>query len=125
MSSAVPCTNCPYVVGITIGWWLGKKILAHISRNIDLNFSLKEFDDLIAYIIVSLIIGGRLGYIIFYNLEYYIDKNDIPKNLSILFSPSLKQSFTLINKYSSVKTSVYFGGSLYFIGEVLKINKSK
>ena len=27
---------------------------------------------LITYIIVSLIIGGRLGYIIFYNLEYYI-----------------------------------------------------
>jgi len=61
-----------YVAGITIGWWLGKKILVHISRNIDLNFSLKEFDDLIAYIIVSLIIGGRLGYVIFYNLEYYI-----------------------------------------------------
>ena len=59
------------------------------------------------------------------NEENSIDKNDIPKNLSILFSPSLKQSFTLINKYSSVKTSVYFGGSLYFIGEVLKINKSK
>ena len=59
------------------------------------------------------------------NEENSIDKNDIPKNLSILFSPSLKKSFTLINKYSSVKTSVYFGGSLYFIGEVLKINKSK
>ena len=59
------------------------------------------------------------------NEENSIDKNDIPKNLSILFSPSLKHSFTLINKYSSVKTSVYFGGSLYFIGEVLKINKSK
>jgi len=59
------------------------------------------------------------------NEENSIDKNDIPKNLSILFSPSLKHSFKLINKYSSFKTSVYFGGSLYFIGEVLKINKSK
>ena len=58
-----------YVFGITIGWWLGKKILFHISKNIELNFSIKEFDDLIAYIIVSLIIGGRLGYIIFYNFR--------------------------------------------------------
>ena len=69
---AIRWYSLAYVFGITIGWWLGKKILVHISRNIDLNFSLKEFDDLIAYIIVSLIIGGRLGYIIFYNLEYYI-----------------------------------------------------
>ena len=59
------------------------------------------------------------------NEENSIDKNDIPKNLSILYSPSLKQSFTLINKFTSDKTSVYFGGSLYFIGEVLKMNKSK
>ena len=29
-----------------------------------------------------------------------------------------------INKYSSKQTSVYFGGSLYFIGEVLKLNHS-
>ena len=27
---------------------------------------------LITYIIISLIIGGRLGYVIFYNFEYYI-----------------------------------------------------
>ena len=32
----------------------------------------KEFDDLITYIIISIIIGGRLGYVIFYNLNYYI-----------------------------------------------------
>ena len=69
---AIRWYSLAYVFGITIGWWLGKKILVHISRNIDLNFSIKEFDDLIAYIIVSLIIGGRLGYIIFYNLGYYI-----------------------------------------------------
>ena len=61
-----------YFFGIIIGWWLGKKILNHISKNIDLKFDSKDFDDLITYIIVSLIIGGRLGYVIFYNLGYYI-----------------------------------------------------
>ena len=69
---AIRWYSLAYVFGITIGWWLGKKILFHISRNINLDFNIKEFDDLIAYIIVSLIIGGRLGYIIFYNLGYYI-----------------------------------------------------
>ena len=59
------------------------------------------------------------------NEENSIDKEDIPKKFHNLFSQSLKQSFSLINKYTSSKTSIYFGGSLYFIGEVLKLNKSK
>ena len=29
------------------------------------------FDDLITYIIIGIIVGGRLGYVIFYNLGYY------------------------------------------------------
>ena len=43
----------------------------YISKSNDLKFTIGEFDELISYIIISLIIGGRLGYIIFYNLEYY------------------------------------------------------
>ena len=61
-----------YIFGIVSGWWLGKKIISHISKKINLKFNLTEFDDLVTYIIVSLIIGGRLGYIIFYNFSYYI-----------------------------------------------------
>ena len=57
-----------YIFGIIIGWWLGKKILNHILKNINHKFDVKDFDDLITYIIISLILGGRLGYVIFYNL---------------------------------------------------------
>ena len=38
------------------------------------NFTLitpKVFDDLIIYLIFGIILGGRLGYVIFYNFEYY------------------------------------------------------
>ena len=31
----------------------------------------KKFDDLITYLIFAIIIGGRAGYIIFYNPEFY------------------------------------------------------
>ena len=56
-----------YIVGILIGWYLAKKIF--ISSN-----ELKEkFDDYITYLILGIIIGGRLGYIIFYNFGYYLD----------------------------------------------------
>ena len=61
-----------YVFGIFIGWWLGKKIINHILKISNLKFKIKDFDDLITYIIASIIIGGRLGYVIFYNPGYYI-----------------------------------------------------
>jgi|TARA_B100001093_G_scaffold381179_1_gene366692 phosphatidylglycerol:prolipoprotein diacylglycerol transferase len=61
-----------YIFGIIIGWWLGKKFISHILKSTNLKFNLSDFDDLITYLIISIIIGGRLGYVIFYNLEYYI-----------------------------------------------------
>ncbi len=61
-----------YIFGIILGWWVGKKIARHIIKTTSLKFKLSYFDDLISYLIISIIIGGRLGYIIFYNLEYYI-----------------------------------------------------
>ena len=69
---AIRWYSLAYIFGILIGWWLGKKIINHILKNINLNFNSKEFDDLITYIIISIIVGGRLGYVIFYNLGYYI-----------------------------------------------------
>ena len=62
-----------YIFGIILGWWLGKKIIKHILQQINLNFDIKEFDNLITYLIISIIIGGRLGYVIFYNLGFYIN----------------------------------------------------
>jgi phosphatidylglycerol---prolipoprotein diacylglyceryl transferase len=54
-----------YIVGILLGWILSKKIF--IS-----NTQLREkFDDFITYLILGIIIGGRLGYILFYNFNYY------------------------------------------------------
>ena len=69
---AVRWYSLAYIFGIIIGWWLGKKILNHILENINHKFDIKDFDDLITYIIISLILGGRLGYVIFYHLEYYV-----------------------------------------------------
>ncbi len=56
-----------YIFGIIIGWLYCKKKLINDEKILNL------FDDLIAYLIVGIILGGRLGYIIFYNLEYYLD----------------------------------------------------
>jgi dihydrofolate synthase/folylpolyglutamate synthase len=59
------------------------------------------------------------------NEENSITKKDLPANLKLIFCPSLKNSLKTINQYSNSLTSIYFGGSLYFIGEFLKLNQSK
>ncbi len=54
-----------YIFGILIGWVLSKKIF--IS-----DLKLKEkFDDYVTYVILGIIIGGRLGYVLIYDFKYY------------------------------------------------------
>ena len=54
-----------YIFGVSFGWILSKKLF--ISDN-----EIKEkFDDYVSYLIIGMIIGGRLGYIFFYNFNYY------------------------------------------------------
>ena len=69
---AIRWYSLAYIFGILIGWWFGKKLINHVLKNFDLKFNIKDFDDFISYVIISMILGGRVGYIIFYNLEYYL-----------------------------------------------------
>ena len=59
-----------YIFGIILAWVYCKRFLIKDERE------LKLFDDLISFLIVGVIIGGRLGYVIFYNPIYYL-KNPI------------------------------------------------
>ena len=60
-----------YLLGIIIGWWLGKKIILKKHQDVEFKFDIKEFDNLITYLIISILIGGRFGYVLFYNSSYY------------------------------------------------------
>jgi phosphatidylglycerol---prolipoprotein diacylglyceryl transferase len=55
-----------YILGIIFGWILCKKIFI---KNSDIT---EKFDDYITYLVIGIILGGRLGYIIFYNFNYYL-----------------------------------------------------
>ena len=55
-----------YILGIVVGWLLCKKIFIQKS---DIS---EKFDDFVTYLIIGIIVGGRLGYVIFYNFDYYI-----------------------------------------------------
>ena len=56
-----------YILGILIGWFLSKRIFL-TNNNIK-----EKFDDYLTYLVIGIIIGGRLGYILFYNFNYYLD----------------------------------------------------
>ncbi len=56
-----------YIIGILLGWIYCKKKLIKDRYIMDL------FDDFITYLIIGVILGGRLGYVLFYNLKYYLE----------------------------------------------------
>ena len=60
-----------YIFGILIGWWLAK-ILIDKKIQFKSGVDQKKFDNFLSYIIFGIIIGGRLGYVLFYNPSYYI-----------------------------------------------------
>ena len=49
-----------YIAGILIGWVYCKKKLIKDQKILDL------FDDFITYAILGIIVGGRIGYVLFY-----------------------------------------------------------
>jgi phosphatidylglycerol---prolipoprotein diacylglyceryl transferase len=62
-----------YILGITLGWIYANKIITISERN---RYHFKQitkaqFDDLIIYLIIGIVLGGRLGYVLFYNFAYY------------------------------------------------------
>jgi len=67
MSFEIRWYSLAYILGIVIGWTLCKKVFI---KNSDIS---EKFDDYITYLIIGVILGGRIGYIIFYNFSYYLD----------------------------------------------------
>jgi phosphatidylglycerol:prolipoprotein diacylglycerol transferase len=67
MSFEIRWYSLAYILGIVVGWILCKKIFI---KNSDIS---AKFDDYITYLIIGVILGGRIGYIIFYNFSYYLD----------------------------------------------------
>ena len=66
MSFEIRWYSLAYILGIVIGWLLCKKIFI---QKLDIS---EKFDDFLTYSIIGIILGGRLGYVIFYNFDYYI-----------------------------------------------------
>jgi len=63
-----------YAIAYIIAFISGYVILRQIgrSKNAELQLSKKELDDLLTAVILGVIVGGRMGYVLFYNLPYFM-----------------------------------------------------
>ncbi len=61
-------------IGGLVGGWAGARFLAARQRlwGARAHPSVLSVDDLVVYIAVGIIGGGRIGYVVFYNLPYYL-----------------------------------------------------
>ena len=63
-----------YIAGILIGWWLIGRALRRNDlwpRNTP-PMDKAKLDDLLTWIIIGIILGGRLGFVLFYQPAYYL-----------------------------------------------------
>ena len=56
-----------YIFGIIFGWIIAKKLFI---QDIEVK---NKFDDYLTYLIIGIILGGRIGYILIYNLSFYLN----------------------------------------------------
>jgi phosphatidylglycerol:prolipoprotein diacylglycerol transferase len=63
-----------YITGILLGWVYARAILkSDRAWGGPAPISLPDFDDFVLWITLGIILGGRVGYVLFYNLPHYID----------------------------------------------------
>jgi len=57
-----------YLLGFGAAWWLGMRRISQGLAPVDR----KQFDDLVFVAVLGVILGGRLGYVLFYKPGYYM-----------------------------------------------------
>lgn len=61
-----------YIAAFICGYFLFKYLMARNDSQIKL--SKKQLDDLLTAVILGVILGGRLGYVLFYNLPFFLSQ---------------------------------------------------
>ena len=65
---AIRWYSLAYIAGIMLGWWLVAK--EHARRPIA-NLTKKALDDMVMWAVIGIVLGGRLGYVLFYKPDFY------------------------------------------------------
>jgi len=71
---AVHWYGVAYVVGILFGWWYAKRLVAdeRLWPGGQRPMKPEDIDDLLVWAAVGIVLGGRIGYILFYDFARYL-----------------------------------------------------
>jgi len=64
-----------YVVGITFGWWYARRLVSNalLWGGRPSPIKVADIDDFLMWAVIGIIAGGRLGYVLFYDLPVYLE----------------------------------------------------
>lgn len=66
---AIRWYSLAYIAGILIGWWI---FMREQKLHPIPGLNKKALDDMVMWAVGGIILGGRLGYVLFYRLDYYL-----------------------------------------------------
>jgi phosphatidylglycerol---prolipoprotein diacylglyceryl transferase len=61
-----------YIAGILLGWFYARRLIANETLwGGAPPMTVADFDDFVLWVTLGIILGGRLGYVLFYNLSFF------------------------------------------------------
>lgn len=116
---AIRWYSLAYIAGILFGWYYARKLVTKFQ----LPLTNKHLEDFITWAIIGMVVGGRLGYVLFYNpVKYLLQPLDILKtydggmsfhggiigliSASYFFSKKYKVNFLTISDLMAATCSV-------------------
>ncbi|HEU5275305.1 MAG TPA: prolipoprotein diacylglyceryl transferase [Xanthobacteraceae bacterium] len=62
-----------YIVGILLGWLYVRSLIADKRRwGGEAPLTVADYDDFVLWVTLGIILGGRIGYVLFYNLDMFL-----------------------------------------------------
>jgi phosphatidylglycerol:prolipoprotein diacylglycerol transferase len=63
-----------YIVGILFAWWYARRLIANarLWPGGESRLKPEDIDDLLVWAAIGVVLGGRVGYVLFYDLQRYI-----------------------------------------------------
>ncbi|CAB1274196.1 prolipoprotein diacylglyceryl transferase [Candidatus Nitrosacidococcus tergens] len=96
-----------YLIGFIAGWWLGR-IRAKKPQS---GWTQEQVDDLLFYIVLGIILGGRIGYMLFYSFDYLIEN---PLSVFKVWQGGMSFHGGLLGVLTAMGIYAYKTGKLYF-----------
>ena len=101
-----------YIVGILLGWLYARALIrAERPWGGPAPMTVADYDDFIVWVTLGIIVGGRLGYVLFYNPSYFVAPREVALKIATMSetSPEVIKAVEMVmrQKLSSVVSQDY------------------